>query len=590
VAPPTSMPTSTVSSLVPPRVTALLPGTGTGPLSLVVAPAGYGKSLLLAHHAQSFPGQVITWRPYRDASEPASLLDRLLRQLAPPGPPAAGRSRPATVESVLEAVERHAIPVLIVVDDVHLIHGNPVEAALGELALLAPANLRITLSGRRRPAISLARLELSGTTVVTAGDLTFRREEIRQALALAGPQGWPLVAGELTVLGRLTQGWPVALRLCVQAPRRGGVRAVTPADTVLSSAAVRSYLDREVLGVLPPDLVRAFAWICQSSEDRWLTDDGSGVLDELDEGYGLVRRHGSGRYDCVPLLAAHLRRRAATAPAALAAPARSPAAAAYPSAAPPDTPRAPLSLRCFGRFEATSGDHVLGWGTTRPRVRALARLLAVHAGQPVHRERLMAALWPDSPERTACRGLQVAVSALRTFLEPGMDRGRTRILVRSGEAYMISLPPGGACDVQRFDTAVTAGLRAAAHGAADQAADCLGLALRLYTGELLPEDGPAEWVVPLREQYRARAVRAALTLAELELARDRPQAAVAAALHALSADPFQDAVHRLLITGHRRAGDPVAAHHAAQRHARMLDELGVVPAPSWPAPPATSPR
>ncbi|HEY5835597.1 AfsR/SARP family transcriptional regulator [Streptomyces sp.] len=642
------------SSPVPSRVLALLAEHAAAPLALVVAPAGYGKSIVLAHYAQSFPGQVIAWRPYRDTRGPVPLLDRLMRQLTgegagsgpaygagtpdtPPdgsayvtgaayGPGDVSAYRPGaadgpgdssayapgaayppprphptpTVESVLLAVERRTEPVLLLVDDVHLVHGNPVEAALEELALLAPANLRIALAGRRRPAINLARLELSGTVVVTARELAFDREEIRQALARFGAPGGSALAEELAALGRLTQGWPVALRLCGQVPRRAGARPGTLAEAVLASSAVRAYLDREVLGVLPAPLARDFERICRSAENgRWLTDDGSGVLEELDEGYGLVRRRGECRYDCVPLLYEHLRRRAgssATEPSPAGSPsfgppnpgprpaAQPPAAGTAPgprsSAYPPASPvtaAPPLSLRCFRRFEATVGDQVLDWRTTRPRVRALARLLAVHAGRPVHRERLMAALWPESPERTAGRGLQVAVSALRTFLEPGIDRGRTRILVRSGEAYMLSLPPGGTCDVHCFDTAVGTGLRAASHGLTDQAADSLSQALRLYTGELLPEDGPAEWVVPLREHYRAEAVRAAHTLAELELARDRPQSAVAAAHHALFIDPFQDAVWRLLVTAHRQAGDPVAAHHAELRHARMLDDLGVLP-------------
>ncbi|MBW5487057.1 AfsR/SARP family transcriptional regulator, partial [Streptomyces bambusae] len=232
-----------------------------------------------------------------------------------------------------------------------------------------------------------------------------------------------------------------------------------------------------------------------------------------------------------------------------------------------------LALRCFRRFEATVDGRPLDWGATRPRVRALARLLAVHAGRPVHREHLMAALWPESPARTAGHGLQTAVSALRTVLEPGQDRGRARILVRTGEAYMLDLAPDGSCDVQHFEAAAGRGLTAAARGDTDRAAQALERALRLYTGELLPEDGPAEWVVPIRERYRGQAVRVAQTLAEVELARGRAEPAAAAAAHALSLDPFHDAVWRLLIEAHRRAGDEAAARHAERRHAQMLAVL-----------------
>ncbi|UWE07664.1 BTAD domain-containing putative transcriptional regulator [Actinacidiphila bryophytorum] len=561
------------------RVVAHLAGEQAAPLALVVAPAGYGKSILLAQHAAAFTGQVLTWRPHRGAHEPASLLNRVTRQLLGTGPglgPEVGpweSAEPTTVESVLAAIEQRPNPVLLIVDDAHLIHGSPVEAALEEMALLAPANLRIVLAGRRRPAINLARHELSGAVVLTPLELALDAAEMREVLRVSAPDGAERAggdAGRAEALVRLTEGWPVALRLCAQSPRRTGRSVAALADSTLAVAAVRGYLDREVLGVLPAALARDFERICRASPGRWLHDDGSGALDELDTAYGLVRRRADGRYDCVPLLREHVRRRAAPVPAV----------APGPTLLPPDGgPPPALHLRCFRRFEAAFGEQELDWSVTRPRVRALARLLAVHAGQPVHRERLMAALWPESPERTASRGLQVALSALRTFLEPGADRGRTRLLIRSGEAYMIALPPGGSCDVQRFEAAVTTGLRAAAHGAggAEQAAESLGLALRLYTGELLPEDGPAEWVVPLREHYRSQAVRAAHTLAEVELSRGRPAAAAAAAGAGLSVDPFQDAVWRLLVTAHRAAGDPAAAHQASLRHARVLATLDVPP-------------
>ncbi|WUH92746.1 winged helix-turn-helix domain-containing protein [Streptomyces sp. NBC_00433] len=558
------------------RVVALLAAEQAAPLALVVAPAGYGKSILLAQHSSAHAGQVLTWRPHRGAHAPGSLINRVMRQLLGSGPGLGPEVAPwetaGSVESVLAAIEQRPNPVLLVVDDAHLIHGSPVEAALEEMALLAPVNLRIVLAGRRRPAINLARHELSGAVVVTTRELALDADEIRGVLIASAPGGAD--SGRLEALTRLTEGWPVALRMCAQLPRLAGRGAAALADTTLASAAVRGYLDREVLGVLPADLTRGFERVCRTSPGRWLHDDGTGTLDELDTAYGLVRRRADGRYDCVPLLREHVRRRAAPVPVV-------PPGPSLPTLLPPSDSGPPptLHLRCFLRFEATFGDRELDWRSTRPRVRALARLLAVHAGQPVHRERLMAALWPDSPERTAARGLQVALSALRTFLEPGADRGRTRLLIRSGEAYMLALAPGGTCDVRRFEAAVTTGLRAAAHGAAgtEQAADALDLALRLYTGELLPEDGPAEWVVPLREHYRSLAVRAAHTLAEVELARGRPAAAATAADAGLSVDPFQDAIWRLLITAHREAGDPAAAHQAAVRHARVLATLDVPP-------------
>ncbi|MFJ5548501.1 BTAD domain-containing putative transcriptional regulator [Streptomyces sp. NPDC093225] len=536
----------------------IVPGLigGPGPLALLVAPAGYGKTTVLTQAAAAFEGKVLHWHPSRDTRGAPALLGRLGRRLhiaVPSGP--AERDGGVTVEAVLLAVERHADPVLLLVDDVHLVHGSPAELVLEELALLAPANLRLVLAGRRMPALNLARAELADTCVLTARELRLGEAEIARAFPDAGPD-----------LAELTGGWPAVLRL--------GAPLVLAGRDPLDSAALRTYLDREVLGALPPG--------CAPTGP------------EAAEEYGMVD---------VPLLRAHTARRRTPAAHRVPAP-----VAAGPGGAAPGADGAtggaygpgvgsgvgsagagagarvgvgagvvpaggPLSVRCFRRYEATVGGQALDWSATRPRVRTLARLLSVHAGRPVHREELMAALWPESPARTAGRGLQVAVSALRTFLEPGTDRGRAQVLVRQGEAYMLVLAPDGSSDVQRFEAALAEGLRAAAGSDADRAVSALQQALALYTGELLPEDGPAEWVVPIRERYRAQAVRAAHVLAEVELGRDRAAAAVTAASFALSVDPFQDAVWRLLVAAHLRAGDPVAARHAERRHARILATL-----------------
>ncbi|MGW6710704.1 AfsR/SARP family transcriptional regulator, partial [Streptomyces sp. NPDC054956] len=394
------------------------------------------------------------------------------------------------------------------------------------------------------PAVNLTRLELADTRVLTARDL--RLGEAAAAAAFPGAD---------PALLRLSRGWPALIRL--------GLAAAAAGRDPLDAPALRTYLDREVLAGFPDPAVRALR-------------RGAPEPPELADEYGAE--------DCLPLLRTYLARHRP--PQARRGPAPAPRAGRPPgslgatdsrhpgaSTDPVPAPERALTLRCFRRFEATVDGRPLDWGATRPRVRALARLLAVHAGRPVHREQLMAALWPESSARTAGHGLQTAVSALRTVLEPGQDRGRARVLVRSGEAYMLDLVPGGSCDVQHFEAATAQGLAEAARGHADRAAASLARALGLYTGELLPEDGPAEWVVPLRERCRDQAVRAAHTLAEVELARGRAEAAVAAAGHALSLDPFRDAVWRLLIEAHRRAGDPAAARQAERRHARILAAL-----------------
>ncbi|HEV2755265.1 MAG TPA: winged helix-turn-helix domain-containing protein [Actinomycetota bacterium] len=213
--------------------------------------------------------------------------------------------------------------------------------------------------------------------------------------------------------------------------------------------------------------------------------------------------------------------------------------------------RPAIRIRCFGGLRVEVERAELALAALRPRTRQVLRLLLIHCPQPVHREVLIDALWPHLPEERAAASLHVALSSLRHALE---DAGAP-VLVRDGDAYGLAV---GSADVDlvAFKTAPPA------------------TALGLYTGDLFPEEGPAEWVVGAREQLRDRAVRAALAAAEEELPQD-PAAAAAICERGLELDRDSDVLWRLLIEAHRRAGNPAAAARASLRYDEVLEGLGV---------------
>jgi DNA-binding SARP family transcriptional activator len=236
---------------------------------------------------------------------------------------------------------------------------------------------------------------------------------------------------------------------------------------------------------------------------------------------------------------------------------------------------APVDVRCFGGFEIRVAGRPLDWSGIRPRVRALLRFLAMHTGQPVHRERIVAELWPELSGRAGINNLQVAVSTLRTFLEPGVARGASRFIPRDGESYRLALGDGGRSDLLRFESAIAAGRHALAAGRAAAAAGALRDALSQYGGDLLPEDGPAEWVVAERSRYRLRAAEAAALLARLEFDAGDWRGAIQVARRTLELDACCDDGWRLLIRAQQRAGDTMAASHTWRSYERMLQSLGV---------------
>jgi DNA-binding SARP family transcriptional activator len=240
-------------------------------------------------------------------------------------------------------------------------------------------------------------------------------------------------------------------------------------------------------------------------------------------------------------------------------------------------PAASVEVRCFGQFELLVGGRPVDLNGLKPRCQVLLRLLAMHGARPVHREALIEAIWPEARAEAGMRNLQVAVSTLRRFLEPAVG------LAREAHSYRLALPAGHVVDVLRFEEACAAARTARAAGDTTAAEAALQLALDAYRGELLPTDGPAEWVVAARDRYRAEAAEAAEALAELQLDGGAAARAAETCKRGLGIDRYRDPLWRLLATAHERGGDQAAAARARRGYDQMLQEMGleaVSPAPA----------
>lgn len=241
------------------------------------------------------------------------------------------------------------------------------------------------------------------------------------------------------------------------------------------------------------------------------------------------------------------------------------------------TPPLPtLDIRCFGGFSICVGGAGVDLTRVRPQARTVLRMLALNAGRPVHRERLAGALWADLDTPSALHNLQVSLSSLRRVLLPDGSPAESRqSIMRQGEAYALLFNDGSNLDLSHFDRALHDGSAARTAGNHEEAAAKLRQAVELYVGEVLPEDGTAEWVTDARERYRLRAAEAAAALATLELSLGNRAAAAAAASRSVEIDPWRDESWRTLIGICRSSGDPAAAEHAERRYRGMLRSLGV---------------
>jgi len=150
--------------------------------------------------------------------------------------------------------------------------------------------------------------------------------------------------------------------------------------------------------------------------------------------------------------------------------------------------------------------------------------------------------------------------------------------VRDGDAYRLAVGPEVSIDLVAFEEDLARGRAAVAAGDTGRALASFQSALDRYAGDLVPEDGAADWAVARREGCRASAAEAAQWLAELRMSRGDAAGAAQAAAKGVRIDRYHDPLWRLLASAREQAGDHVAASRARAEYAQVMAELGLDPA------------
>jgi DNA-binding SARP family transcriptional activator len=219
------------------------------------------------------------------------------------------------------------------------------------------------------------------------------------------------------------------------------------------------------------------------------------------------------------------------------------------------------------------------WHEGRPVViegakeRALLAFLLLHAGEPVSVDRLIDALWGDSPPATARKSLQVRVAGLRRTI-------RGDVLLRRGDAYLVQLEPNQ-LDLRRFEQLLSDGSEALATGDPSGADTKLHEALALWRGSALADftyDSFAQAAIARLEELRLHALELQIE-AQLELGL---QARVIVELeHLVAVHPFRERLRAQLMLALYREGRQVEALDVYRRtRGEFVTELGIEPGPT----------
>ena len=235
-----------------------------------------------------------------------------------------------------------------------------------------------------------------------------------------------------------------------------------------------------------------------------------------------------------------------------------------------DDPHVPVAAETLGGFRLLREGRpveLVEWQSKKAR--DLLKLLVTRQGRPVPRERLMEALWPGEDVAKLPNRLSVALSTLRSVLDPEHTFPPDRYVRTVTDAVWL----------ENVDVDVSAFLDDAEAGLDAHDALRLEKAEALYVGEFLDEDLYQDWTAPLREEARAAYIRVTRTLSEMADAEGRYDAAASYVRRILEHDAYDERAHITLARTLQATGQHGEARRAYQTYVRRMEEIGVEASP-----------
>ena len=232
------------------------------PVTLVSAPAGYGKSTLVAQWLGScgescawlsldeYDNGLVTVLAYMIAAMqtvfsefgPETELLLLLPQLPAPE---------KVADTLLMDMQQLPGPLHLVLDDYHTITDPSTHFFMMRLLQRLPQNLRLVIISRADPPLGLSRLRGRGRLrEIRGSDLRFSAEEA--ALLIEQIVGRPVARETADTINEHTEGWPVGLRMAAMSLRASdNYSEFTRRYTEGGQKLVSDYLLGEVLDRMP---------------------------------------------------------------------------------------------------------------------------------------------------------------------------------------------------------------------------------------------------------------------------------------------------------------------------------------------------
>jgi LuxR family maltose regulon positive regulatory protein len=261
---PTSsgVPLAPTDAVIRPRLLDLVTGGVTGSLTLVSAPAGTGKTVLVSTWAamEGAP-RPLTWlttdsrevgtRPFWSRAM-AGLLRSDVDVSGVALPAGAGPVGHTWLSLLAERIAENAVPVVLVVDEGDQLADHAIYDDLAVVMRRAGSKLRVVLLTRSDPSLPLHRYRLDGTlTEIRVGDLSF---DVGEVTALFRQVGVDLTGDQASALVDRTGGWAAGLRFAAMSLAGRTDIDTSIAEFTGTQSNVSAYFANEVLDKQPEDL------------------------------------------------------------------------------------------------------------------------------------------------------------------------------------------------------------------------------------------------------------------------------------------------------------------------------------------------
>lgn len=237
-------------------------------LTLVSAPAGYGKTTLVSDWLRRTEQGIVWLSLDEQDNDPTRFFAHFIagfQQVVPTigqdttdllaGAPFP--SLDAVMTRLVNDLVHISQPLTVVLDDYHVLQASPIHSAIQFLLAHQPPSLHLIVITRQDPPLSLPRLRARGAmTEIRADDLRFTTEEaitfFRQTMRL------DLMTAAVTALNTRAEGWAASLQLAAFALQGDPGRTASSVERFVAAFGgshryVMDYLMDEVLAQLPED-------------------------------------------------------------------------------------------------------------------------------------------------------------------------------------------------------------------------------------------------------------------------------------------------------------------------------------------------